>query len=547
MKKMNFDSKDTTIENFDTWEMKGKLETNPDYQRDFVYTEDKSSRLIESAIMCIPLPTIYLCEEEGGKYSIIDGQQRIVSFIRFRRGLFCLKGLTELTSLNGKFYKDLDEETQTLIDDTTIRTIIIRKESASAKYDIFERLNRGAVTLKEQELRNCVYRGRYNTMINELALNNKNVELMFISKNSRMNYQENILRVMALRDYLKYTPSMKTFLNKYMKIHQFDDESSVEKDREFFVRTLSTVIQVLGVEAFKTVDYDKKILLNKFSSTFYDAIMIPFSMFDKNKLILKKDLIKKEIDNLKFYDDKFHLACYAATGSRERVITRIHMIYNLLFTILGSEGIVAESRAFNPEWKEPLAKKQKYICPLCKNKIETLEECEIDHIIPFSKGGLTIYENAQLVHKICNRHKSNSFIQELDEIISEPQEGQVVVSLEDEKDLSFTKPDYLIYKNYRKSTGDYYSLAVAFFDLLRELDPDKLVELANGPYKLSTRSKAYIERNVENMNCPYEVIPGVYCETLYSSNRLFQVMKDLAIKFGLDLKETKFTLKLDEN
>ena len=199
MKKLYFTSQDTSVELLGLWKKKGNLITNPDYQRDYVYSEEKASRLIESALMMIPLPTLYLCEEGDKKYSVIDGQQRIMSFLKFCNGDFALKGLTTLTELNGKKYVDLDEELQGIIDSTSFRTITVSKESAEAKYDIFERLNRGAVTLKEQELRNCVYRGPYNSMINELATK-KEVESMFKSKNNRMWYQEIILRFFALRN-----------------------------------------------------------------------------------------------------------------------------------------------------------------------------------------------------------------------------------------------------------------------------------------------------------------------------------------------------------
>lgn len=230
---------------------KGRLITNPDYQRDFVYNNEKSSKLIESALMGIPLPTIYLCEEENGKLSVIDGQQRIQSFIKFINGEFCLEKLSSLSELNGKKYSDLSDEDQSTIDDTSLRTIIIKKESASSKYDIFERLNRGAVSLKEQELRNCVYRGSYNDLLNDLA-KSKKVRDMFVSKNKRMNYQELILRFFALRNYQTFNGSMKKFLNNYMDVHQNDSDSKIKQDKDLFNKTLSTISEVLGLKVFTT-------------------------------------------------------------------------------------------------------------------------------------------------------------------------------------------------------------------------------------------------------------------------------------------------------
>lgn len=302
-KELHFTPKDMPISDFDRMELKGRIETNPEYQRDFVYSIEKSSRLIESALMKIPLPTIYLCEEKDGKLFVVDGQQRIRSFLNFIRNEYALKRMTVFPELEGKYYKDLETKLQDVIDETSIRTIIINEDSADAKYDIFERLNRGAVTLKEQELRNCVYRGPYNSMINEIATD-KNVAIMFKAENKRMWYQEYILRFFALIDFMSYKPSMKTHLNKYMKAHQYDEGKNVQDDKEAFIKTLSIVKEVLGADAFSTVDYDKKVVLNKFSATFYDSIMVAFSRFDRTKLIAKVDAIRAAINDKKLHDER---------------------------------------------------------------------------------------------------------------------------------------------------------------------------------------------------------------------------------------------------
>ena len=427
-KELHFTPKDMPISDFDRMELKGRIETNPEYQRDFVYSIEKSSRLIESALMKIPLPKIYLCEEKDGKLSVVDGQQRIRSFLNFIRNEYALKGMTVFPELEGKYYKDLETKLQDVIDETSIRTIIINEDSADAKYDIFERLNRGAVTLKEQELRNCVYRGSYNSMINEIATD-KNVSIMFKAENKRMWYQEYILRFFALIDFMSYKPSMKTHLNKYMKAHQYDDEKNVQEDKDAFIKTLSIVKEVLGADAFSTVDYDKKVVLNKFSATFYDSIMVAFSRFDRTKLIAKADAIRAAINDKKLHDDVYHDACYAATGSTDRVVRRILTIFNLVSSILGDDGVEKEVRTFDSSLKLPLAEKQGYVCPLCQNKIVDIDECEIDHIIPYSLGGKTVFENAQLVHKICNRHKSNNV--DIDKVVSTLDAGSTYILSEE--------------------------------------------------------------------------------------------------------------------
>lgn len=87
----------------------GDIIPQPDFQRDFVYDEAKSSKLVESALMGIPIPTIYLCEETDGTYTVIDGQQRMTSFVKFLKNEFKLKKLEELSELNGLYFKDLDK------------------------------------------------------------------------------------------------------------------------------------------------------------------------------------------------------------------------------------------------------------------------------------------------------------------------------------------------------------------------------------------------------------------------------------------------------
>ncbi len=530
MKKLYFSIKEPSINELRNWKTKGKLLTNPDYQRDYVYTEDKASRLVESALMLIPLPTIYLCEEENNVYSVIDGQQRIMSFIKFVDGDFALKGLTSLTELNGKYYKDLDAELQMIIDDTTFRTILIAKESSDAKYDIFERLNRGAVTLKEQELRNCVYRGPYNSMINDLA-DEKNVATMFKAENKRMWYQEYILRFFALIDFMSYKPSMKTWLNKYMKLHQFEDEKSIAADREKFVKTLSIVKEVLGAEAFATVDYEKKTVINKFSATFYDSIMIAFSKFDRTKLINKADAIRLAIEDKKLHDDVYHDACYAATGSTDRVIRRILTIFNLVSSILGDDGTNKETRTFDPALKLPLAEKQNYICPLCKNKIVDIEQCEIDHILPYSLGGKTTFENAQLVHVICNRHKSNNV--NIDEVVAVV-DADSTYKMSEDKNVMGKKITMYKFMGKTKLVSRFYDFFASLMDDIKDAIPGKFNELADREFKPTKRSKPYISHTSEGMYGPYEVVPGVFIECCMDNNKMMHFGRMILEEFNIN-------------
>lgn len=532
-KKLHFTSKDFTIREINDWESRGKLETNPDYQRDFIYPLDKQSRLIESALMNIPLPTIYLCEEDNGHFSVIDGQQRIMSFIKFLRNDYSLRGLTQFKELNGKKYKELTEEDQSTIDTTSFRTIIIDKESADAKYDIFERLNRGAVTLKEQELRNCVYRGSYNNMINVLARND-DVKKMFISDNKRMSYQELILRFFALRNYTVFQGSLKKFFNDYMSAHQHDNADIIEKDKKIFSSTLSLVREVLGSKAFWLYDKDSGEIKKQFSPTYYDSIMVAFQMFDnKTKIMQKADDIRKTIDDIKLNDNKYKMSCYAATGDKGNVITRITIIYNALADILNNNGMTKEKRVFDLSLKPLLYKRQNGICPLCGSKIIDTDKCMIDHIIPYSKGGVTEPNNAQLVHALCNLQKGNHV--DIEAILGKPEVfGKRTLSCIN-YDYTGSKPQKLLYKdNSYELVGTMKSLLQTVVDILVSNDPPKMIEFAKDGYKPSNNSKSYIKSSKEGLNTTYNPLPSVFIETTLNANAEIKFLNALISDYGLN-------------
>ena len=155
-------------------------------------------------------------------------------------------------------------------------------------------------------------------------------------------------------------------------------------------------------------DRNKGTILEKFSGSVYDSIIIPFSFFDKHSLIGSADKIREAIMNVKMKDEAYREDTYAATGSKVRVIRRIQTIYNLLLDIIGSGSPDTDRRLFTEEEKKQLYEASDKKCAICGNVILSIEDCEIDHIIPFAKGGKTELSNAQIVHRICNREKSDA-------------------------------------------------------------------------------------------------------------------------------------------
>lgn len=386
----------------------GDIIPNPEYQRDYVYTDKQASKLVESVLMGIPIPTIYLCEEEDSTYSVIDGQQRITSLVRYLKNDFALNGLQELNELNGKCYKDLSKDIQNKLKTSSLSTISLLKQSTDLKYEIFARLNQGAVKLNPQELRNCIYRGSFNKMLDDIAAHNSHLKNLFHDDNNRKSYQERILRFFALRNYQEYQSSMLKTMNSYMEQHRNDGEDEIKAAKEKFNSTIDIIKQVLGDNAFMAFDRNKNTILEKFSGSVYDSIIIPFSFFDKHSLIVNADKIREAIMKVKMTDESYREDTYAATGSKVRVIRRIQTIYNLILDIIGNNLTDTDRRFFSEDERKMLYESGDKKCAICGNLILSIDDCEIDHIIPFAKGGKTELSNAQIAHRICNRVKSDS-------------------------------------------------------------------------------------------------------------------------------------------
>ena len=146
---------------------RGKVNLRPSYQREYVWTVRTASKLIESLILNIPIPTMFFHETQSGKLEVVDGKQRLTSIWSFIQGEFPdgspfkLTGLEVYEDLNGKTFTDLHERFQETILDYPLNVhTISRSSQPDFVFEVFERLNMGATQLNEQELRNCIYQGR---------------------------------------------------------------------------------------------------------------------------------------------------------------------------------------------------------------------------------------------------------------------------------------------------------------------------------------------------------------------------------------------------
>lgn len=238
----------------------------PSFQRDYVWNQAEASRLVESLLLGLPVPGIFLAKEgDSNKLSVIDGQQRLKSLLFFYEGFFNPKegdsrrkvfGLKNVQKkFENKTYTDLDEEYRIKLDNSIIHATIIKQESPSddntSIYHVFERLNTGGRKLTPQEIRTAIYIGGLNDLIAELN-NYHSWRVLFGKPNNRLKDQEMILRFFAMYSYLShYTKPLKEFLNKFNLKYRKPDNGELEKLSSVFKRTTDLILEKIGKEAFR--------------------------------------------------------------------------------------------------------------------------------------------------------------------------------------------------------------------------------------------------------------------------------------------------------
>jgi hypothetical protein len=420
-RKIIWQAKDFSIREFQSMYQDGEIDLQPEYQRKFVATPAISSKLIESVLMDVPIPVIYLAEEKDGSYSVIDGQQRLTSFISFLNGKFPdgndfkLTSLKVLKELNKSSFSALDKELQNKLKTTTLHTIIIKKESnEDIKFEIFERLNTGSIKLNEDEIRNTVYRGPYLKLLSELE-NNEHYHKIISKSNfkKRMIYRGMILRFFALSEktYLNYKPSMKQFCNKELRDNRFLSDEKAKEYRERFEKCIELVKIVFGDKAFRRYKpYSENAgkgnwAISRINMALYDIQMCGFVNYTKNEVLQHADEIREAMLDLMLNNKQFRDAILIETSNKEVLKLRFQIWYSKLDEIIGDKSY--QQRTFPYSVKKELFDKNP-VCALSKQTILSIEDAEVDHILPYSKGGKTTIENAQLVLRHFNRAKKDN-------------------------------------------------------------------------------------------------------------------------------------------
>lgn len=333
---------------------------NPEFQRRHRWNTERKSKLMESFIINVPIPPIFLYEIDYSVYEVMDGLQRLTAISQFYSDKFELEGLVEWPELNGMKYSELPTQIRKGIDRRYISSIILLQETAKSQAEsnrlkqmVFERINSGGEKLKAQEIRNALYPGIVNNLIMKMSRNPIFCKLWNIPEpdeveietaETRKEVIENVLykdmsdvelclRFLAYRQIDKWKGNtMEFFLDEYLQTSNTTfNKEVVEHLSNIFNETIQLAYDLFGLKAFylQRKREDKWILLDKPTKILYDPLMQVLSTLLDKKMILisNKEQIRK--DNVNFQKNNYDIFKGRDTN-KTKVIKRIKIIEDFL-------------------------------------------------------------------------------------------------------------------------------------------------------------------------------------------------------------------------
>lgn len=300
----------------------------PSFQRGYVWSEKQASRFIESLLLGLPVPGIFLSKDtDSADLLVIDGQQRLKSLQFFYDGhigekVFKLKDVQE--RYIGKTYKGLEANDRQRLDDSIIHATVVKQdepsEDHSSIYLVFERLNTGGLQLQPQEIRSAIYSGEFAELIKSLN-DYPEWRNIYGNKSARLKDQEFILRFFSMylyRDH--YEKPLKGFMNKYMAKNKNLELNSAEQLTDVFKKTVNFVNEVLGKKAFRP--------FRVMNASIYDSAMVGIAeMIFRKPDLPDKDSFLKAYDGL-LANEEFLQVTNAGTSDEPVVTKRMNMAIN---------------------------------------------------------------------------------------------------------------------------------------------------------------------------------------------------------------------------
>jgi uncharacterized protein with ParB-like and HNH nuclease domain len=317
------ESGDIVVPSYDP-EVAGTTGEVEGFQRRFMWTKPQIDRFIESLLLGLPVPGIFLVRESNNVLLVLDGQQRLRTLQAFYGGMLREKAF-KLEAVQERFvgltYKDLDDDDRRRINDSIIHATIMRQDTPTADqssvYTLFERLNTGGTNLQPQEIRVALYRGPFAGVLRDLN-EYSDWRSVYGNRSERLKDQELILRFFALLYAAeKYERPMKGFLNSYMATNRKIKKKEAEEFGEIFKTTTSLLHEAVGAELFR--------LRRALNAAVFDAVMTGVAhRLSTGKPVTSTAGVKTAYDRL-LQNKAFVETVERATADEESVRTRLKL------------------------------------------------------------------------------------------------------------------------------------------------------------------------------------------------------------------------------
>lgn len=313
----------------------GAIDISPKFQRRDRWNVDRQSSLIESFLVNIPVPPVYLAEDEGriGRYAVIDGKQRLTAIEAFFSDRLVLRNLTRLESLNGLRYSTMPESVRNSLGMKSLRvTTLLRQSDEGLKHEVFLRLNTGGEVLNAQEIRNVAYRGPLNDLVYTLAENDFLRRQFKVVPPSSPAYRkmadaEYVLRFFALSErWRRFSGDIRRSLDMYMADNRHASAAELSRLQDRFENAVTVAEAIWGNAAFKWPARDQAL------AGLFDAQMVAIAELGAAKqrdLIAAAPTIRQRVDAL-FGDDEFAEAVRLGTNTPGRLRSRIEKLRDAL-------------------------------------------------------------------------------------------------------------------------------------------------------------------------------------------------------------------------
>lgn len=328
------------------------IDVSPEYQRRQRWSTKKRSQLIESFLMNIPIPPVFLFEREYNEYEVVDGRQRLDTIRDFLSNKFALSGLKYWKEINRKRFNQLPQVIQKGLLRRSLSAIVLLAETRSPEEDdfdvrrvLFDRLNTGGEKLNSQELRNALYPGPFNKMLIEIARSDEFTGIWGIPPRTQREVEETpdeltnntlyktmmdcelVLRFFAIKEAIQNSSkgSLSKLLDNCMSKHSKDSEKQVAQLKAEYMRCLTELNSVFNDSAFRIEN------VNRPSRSLYDAMMVAVSLHAPSILDQDKEHIHERRQRVLANPNDYDLMVGGQGNTLENMKKRVYLASTILY------------------------------------------------------------------------------------------------------------------------------------------------------------------------------------------------------------------------